>query len=168
MVFGNNKTRRRNYIYWLCGLVDVNRSKYDTMDVLLDIEYEPEYGNDENRAIDGIELRRRYEREKGYDIVDDSPCSQLEMMVALAERAVDLMTDDDSGRDAGFYFDIMWHNLHLNRVISRRGIENAVIDYDLFVTKNPPKGWETMEVWKKMNWFLTEMWYEDEDENDEF
>lgn len=159
------KAKRRNYIYWLCDIIGADRGKYEKLDILLDIDYEPEYGNDENRAIDGVALRRRYEAQKGYNVVDDSPCSQLEMMVALAERAEELMTDDENERDAGFYFDIMWTNLRLNRVSSRRGIENSIADYDLFVAKKPPKGWEKMEIWRKMNWVLTEMWY-DEGENE--
>lgn len=161
----NEKAKRRNYIYWLCDLVGVDRGKYDKMDILLSIEYEPEFGNDENRAIDGMALRRRYETQKGFNTLDISPCSQLEMMVALSERAEELMTDDENDRDAGFYFNIMWNNLKLNRVSTQRGIENAVLDYDLFVAKNPPKGWDEMEVWRKMNWVLTEMWY-DEGENE--
>ena len=164
MIFGTSESKRRNYIYWLCDLVNIRRSQYDIMETLMDIEYEPEYGNDVNRAIDGLALRHRYEHMKSFMIVDDSPCSQLEMMVALAERAVELMADDEKERDAGFYFGIMLQNLGVRRARSKAGIEKCVAENELFVTQNPPEGWETMEIWKKMNWWLTELWYEDGDD----
>lgn len=165
MVFAGNKARIRNYIYWLCDIVDCNRGTwFSKFEILLDIEYEPMYGNDENRAIDGLALRRRYEQEKGFDILDDSPCSQLEMMVALAERAVELMSDDDENNVPGFYFDMMIHNLELNRVQTKRGIQGKIDDNYPFDTKNRPDGWEEMELWKQMNWVLTQLWYENGDD----
>lgn len=165
MIFEGDGRKQLRYISWLNDIIG-NRWKSGQvrMLTLLDIDYEPEYGNDENRAIDGIALRRRFESQKGYLKVADEPCSYLEMMIALAERAVDLMADDENERDVGFYFDLMIKNLGINRVRTPEGIRRCVAENEPFVAKNPPEGWETMEIWKKMNWVLTEMWYEDGDD----
>lgn len=55
--------------------------------------------NDENRLVDGINLRHRFGNENGYsfrDIKDylDDPCSVLEMMGALAIRCEETLMDD--------------------------------------------------------------------------
>ena len=99
------------YYRWLVGLVcDRYHAKYYTH--LLDDLYEREFywsiGLDEDRAIDGINLRDRFLDEHKSKTVPpmDEPCSVLEMMAALAirmEREVRGTNSDYDGTSDWFW-----------------------------------------------------------------
>lgn len=71
---------------------------------------------DANRAADGIDLRRHYELSTGCDIsiLDDKPCSMLEMMIALSMKMENVMTNLDYGDRTGQWFWQMVHSLGLS------------------------------------------------------
>lgn len=84
---------------------------------------------DENRASDGIDLRRRFALYQGYedeayDMVIDmlsGPCSVLEMMIALAIRCEENIMDDPSiGDRTQQWFWVMITNLGLNSMTDDR------------------------------------------------
>ena len=81
--------------------------------------YELDY--DRNRAVDGLDLRRKYFTriacmpEPMMSNGEMYPCSVLEMMIALARRAEDNLTyDPDLGDSTGRWFWIMMENLGLD------------------------------------------------------
>ena len=83
------------YFEWLCDLVHVDNgfgTYYKLAYLLFDTEFKPMVGRDDNRALDGIQLREEYDEafESQYDVYSDefieSPCSMLELVIGLARR----------------------------------------------------------------------------------
>lgn len=135
---------RDDYFEWLVGLISENR-RIDMMsfDRLLTYLHETEFvwiiSRDQNRAINGRELRWRYSVEQHYD--DDyaefvlneleGPCSILEMMVALALHCEeDIMDDPAFGNRAGQWFWNMIVNLGLGSMtdhnFDRRYVDKVI------------------------------------------
>lgn len=170
------------YYHWLVNIV-CNRyhAKYYTS--LLHDLYEREFiwsiNRDEDRAIDGISLRKRYLDEVGHcsrkDLPpNDAPCSVLEMMAALSIRIEeDYMHDARSDIDnTTEWFWVMIINLGLDK--------NDDIDYDadltdacltcflerryrrdgkggLFMVAGLHKDYDmaTLDIWSQMNWYIS-------------
>ena len=90
------------YFDWLCQLVYDRRHTYfrELLTLLHNREFVYIIDMDGNRFEDGIELRYRFARERGYDYrliaseLDIRPCSILEMMIALALRCEEHIMDD--------------------------------------------------------------------------
>lgn len=83
------------YLRWLIDLVttpdEANRYQ-EIFKILYSQPYVPVHPMDENRALDGIELRQEwlglfYEHAYIYDGWLEEPCSILEMLIALSRRA---------------------------------------------------------------------------------
>lgn len=138
---------------------------------------------DENRAVDGRDLRYRFAYECGHtsqfvkNKLDCRPCSVLEMMIALAIRCEEhIMTDPDSGNRTGKWFFEMVHSLglidmhdsqfdvteaqtHIIRFLER--------EYDpdgsggLFTLKHPHTDMRQVEIWYQAMWYLSEMIHEE-------
>lgn len=132
---------------------------------------------DQNRAEDGIDLRRRFALIQGYEdsyerIIDclDGPCSVLEMMVALAIRCEETIMDDPLyGDRTGQWFWGMINNLGLGSMIDARFEEEYVRDvikrflnrdYEpdgtggLFTIKRCEYDLRTVEIWCQLCWYL--------------
>ena len=132
---------------------------------------------DENRADDGIRLRRRYAFEIGYEdntrfITDRlrGPCSVLEMMAALAIRCEeDIMDDSEIGDRTGQWFWGMVRNLDLGTMsddrFDERRVREAITrflnrDYEpngeggLFTVRHHTQDLRDVEIWRQMLWYL--------------
>lgn len=133
---------------------------------------------DENRAIDGIDLRYRfgYERHWSRELIgrhlDDRPCSVLEMMVALAFTCEEHIMDDPGiGNRTGVWFWGMIDNLNLSSMIDYN-FDRAYVDeiisrllnreYEpngkggLFTVKHSERDMRTVDIWYQLMWFLNE------------
>lgn len=137
--------------------------------------------NDENRALDGLELREQFLNQlpasRWDDIWFSMDCSMLEMLIALAKRA-DFETDSGAlpGGVGGWFWKLM-ENVNLNHytdsIITNRGLE--VIQATLYTinerTYRPngkgglfplrrPKGDQTkIELWYQLSAYLLENKY---------
>jgi hypothetical protein len=160
------------YFEWLVYLTTENRYEPGTYDKLLKHLYDTEFTfilpMDENRALKGIDLRRRFNYD--YARCDDSPCSILEVMVALAITCEEEYMDDPTlGDRTQHWFWRMVTNLGLGGVTDDRYDPEFVSDvlirflnreysYDgkggLFYIKNPPQDLTTVEIWKQFCWYL--------------
>ena len=166
------------YFEYLCELIDINRfSKQVTYRKLLthlhNIEFTWFIPHDDNRADDGIQLRRRY----GLDQNDVSlsqyltgPCSVLEMMVALAIRCEEfIMYDADIGDRSGQWFWGMVHSLGLTPMTDSKFDSEFVDDviarflnreYEpngkggLFTVRHCTHDLRTVEIWCQLSWYL--------------
>lgn len=168
-----------DYFEWLCELIDAKRfSKSVSYRKLLihlhDIEFIWFIPKDENRASDGINLRRRYafHHDMDDDITEyiDGPCSVFEMMVALAVRCEEGIMDDElAGDRTGQWFWGMIRNLGLSSMTDSKFNKNRVDDivmrflnrdYEpdgrggLFTVKNYDRDLRTVEIWWQLNWYL--------------
>ena len=166
--------RRKRYLDWLMNKVDVPFLYSDMCNTLLCIEFEPIIGNDGDRAEDGMELRREFECFSDAKTSDISPCSMLEMLVAVSIRTAELMYEGDEGESPGHYFWVFLNTMGISKMKNLedfRKKERQIVDIcerfldpnddsvDIVRVKHPPKRWSKLEIWKKINWFLTENYY---------
>ena len=112
------------YYRWLLELLDdeyvVDHYKKLT-EKLFETEFTWVMTFDENRAKDGLRLRKEFANQMGID-AQESPnlgalraCSVLEMLIGLARRAEnDILWNPDFGDHTGHLFWEMIENLHLD------------------------------------------------------
>lgn len=168
------------YFDWLLDKVcdDCQRAEYeDLLSVLYFEEFTWSIERDENRAVDGLNLRNYFRDdhpEYSFRQVDRALkpyCSMLEMMVALAIRCEDeIMNDPDFGDRTGHWFWTMIDNLELDNMDNEYFNEGEVLDkIDIFLSKsyrkdgskgalfsvpNSPNDFRKAEIWYQMNWYL--------------
>lgn len=131
---------------------------------------------DENRAVDGADLRYRFGLENNIESyiiqreLDVRECSILEMMVALALRGEEhIMEDPDIGNRVSFWFFSMLKSLKLSDMTNdnfdynwiRYRIECFLAhEYEpngeggLFTVNNPREDMRNVEIWYQMMWYL--------------
>lgn len=167
-----------DYFEFLCELIDSNRfSKRVSYQKLLmrlhDIEFTWFVPYDDNRADDGVQLRRRFALIRDDMSLSDyisGPCSVLEMMVALAVRCEETIMDDAlMGNRTGQWFWGMVHNLGLSPMtdykFDREFVDNVVTrflnrEYEpdgeggLFRVRNCDSDMRTVEIWCQLSWYL--------------
>lgn len=166
------------YFEFLCELIDAKRfSKRVSYRKLLvhlhNIEFTYFVPYDDNRADDGIQLRRRFALHRDDASLSDyitGPCSVLEMMVALAVRCEETIMDDAlMGDRTGQWFWGMIQNLGLNPMTDSK-FDKKVVDtiiarllnreYEpngkggLFTVKRYPRDMRTVELWCQLSWYL--------------
>lgn len=169
------------YFDWMYQLVVDDRyseSYHKLFSKLFDTDFTYTIPMDGNRAEDGIDLRYRFGHECLYPdsmiacLLDDRPCSILEMMIALALRCEEhIMDDPEIGDRTGKWFWIMLDNLGLgsmtdenydpilvndiiHRFLSHEYCRNG--EGGLFTISNPPHDMRNTDIWYQMNWYLSE------------
>ena len=176
MTFGDRVNDE--YFEWLCDLIDITRfSRHISYRKLLmhlhNIEFTWFIPRDDNRADDGIQLRRRYallQEDMSLQDYIQGPCSVLEMMVALAIRCEETIMDDAQiGDRTGQWFWSMIHNLGLSSMTDHRFDRDFVDDtiarllnreYEpdgrggLFTVKHCDHDMRTVEIWCQLSWYL--------------
>lgn len=130
---------------------------------------------DENRAEDGIELRRRFSLSNGFeddyfpDYID-GPCSVLEMMVALAIKCEETIMDDPNyGDRTGQWFWSMMVSLGLGDQVDTRidkiYVKNTIDRFlnrgykpngkgGLFTIRKCDYDLRDVEIWVQLCWYL--------------
>lgn len=156
-----------DYYLWLDSLVnDGNHERL--IRYLYEQPYRWQFTLDENRAAGGINLRRNYAYNNGIDFRDvgNGPCSILEMLIALADRMVDILTMEI--RD--WFWDLI-RNLGLKQFDDYRFDERRVTyilngwldrNYDsmgngsLFPLRNYNGDVRTLDILSQMNIWINE------------
>lgn len=133
---------------------------------------------DGNRSEDGVDLRYIFGYEQKIDqheiemYLDRRDCSMLEMMVALAIKAENIVGDSSVGDRTPLWFwsmiqslGLLWtaedENYDETKVIF---IIDSFINHDyaedgkggLFTVEDPPHDMRNVEIWNQMCWFLNE------------
>lgn len=170
------------YFDWMIRLVcDGKRSWRKLFRLLHETEFIYILGMDANRADDGVDLRYRFGYEIGLDAdsirraIDNRPCSILEMMVALAHRCEEHITDDpDNGDRTGQWFFEMIQSLGLMDMDDRRFDKIVAADVlahfmrreyrpdgrgGLFTIQCSGHDMRRDEIWYQMMWYLNESVY---------
>lgn len=167
------------YFEWMYELVCNGRFAKDIsyrklLMHLHSVEFTYTIRRDSGRASDGIDLRYRFPYEYvGVEDVGryiDSPCSVLEMMLALAIRCEETIMDNPAyGDRTGQWFWTMISNLGLNSMEDsryNRQYVDKVIDrflnreYEpngkggLFMIRGCKDDLRNVEIWFQMCWFL--------------
>lgn len=161
------------YFEWLYDLVCGRRySKQISYRKLLmylhDTEFRYSIPKDANRAADGVDLRRRFDRNAALYL--NGPCSVLEMMVALSIRCEETIMDDTYiGDRTGQWFWGMIVNLGLGSMYDEqfdmRYVEEKIDiflsrDYErdgrggLFYINNCDADVRKVEIWCQLCWYL--------------
>ncbi len=174
----------QDYFHWLCEMVHIDQGNTSYWILAKDLHHIDFYSlvaHDENRALDGIELRDEYLSEINYPkYVDiEGECSVLEMIIALARR-MDFETSDpydleESVDRTAFWFWEMLDNLGLTKFSDDAYVElegqiyvEWIIDL-LLERKYEPNGLgglfpldyceedqREVEIWYQMNAYLNE------------
>lgn len=169
------------YFDWMYNLV-CNDNYYNIsfrklLITLYNIEFTYIIDRDGNRASDGIGFRYRFGIENRYpkqDIeryLDTRPCSVLEMMISLAFRIEEEITDDpDYGNRTGQWFWNMITSLGLGTMVDknfdRRYVEDVIFRFlnrqyepngkgGLFTVERDCD-MRTAEIWYQAMWYLDE------------
>lgn len=165
------------YFNWLCELIDNRRfaksvSYRKLLMHLHNIEFTWFVPHDDNRADDGVQLRRRYalvQNDMSLTRHISGPCSVLEMMVALAVRCETIMDDTLMGDRTGQWFWGMIHNLGLSPMndstFDRDFVDDVIArllnrEYEpdgkggLFTVRHCPRDMRTVEIWCQLSWYL--------------
>lgn len=167
-----------DYFEWLCEAIGARRfaktvSYRKLLMRLHNINFTWIIPFDDNRADDGIQLRRTFAISRDDIMLAgylSGPCSVFEMMVALAIRCErDIMDDSALGDRTGQWFWGMINNLGLtpmndtnydvdfvNEVIVR--FLNREYEPDgrggLFTVKHCDRDMRTVEIWCQLSWYL--------------
>lgn len=163
---------------WVCADNCVQGTSFRKLLACLhNIEFIFSISRDSNRAGDGMDLRRRFalEHRRDFDIIteyldDGSPCSVLEMMVALAIRCEEQIMDDPAyGNRTSQWFWEMMINLGLGGMydtnFDRDYVERVIYrflnrDYEpdgrggLFRIKYCDRDLRDVEIWYQLCWYL--------------
>ncbi len=172
------------YFDWMyqlvCGKNRKGRPSYQKLlKCLHDTEFTYTIPMDDNRAIDGTDLRYRFAYENAYEYpmiatyLDDRPCTVLEMIIALAIRCEEhIMDDPDIGNRTGKWFWGMIDNLGLGTMDDahfREDYVNQIVsnflnrqygqhgEGGLFTVQHTNKDLRSVEIWCQMCWHLNEI-----------
>ena len=165
------------YFEWLCQRVDGTKPPYDKFYLLLGELHMESFSwlldRDRNRALDGIDLRYQYANYAGEDVdqeLANTPCTVLEMLIALSMDIDDQIMGQPGKPDYARWFWMMIDNLQLysqddesfnriyvqqrlsdfmNRRISRNG------EGGLFPMKRAWEDQRNVEIWQQANDYLT-------------
>jgi hypothetical protein len=126
---------------------------------------------DENRAIDGVNLRWYYVCDGGDDSIMDwqEPCTVLEMLIALAMRMDNIMGGVDGECNVPYWFWMLLHHIDLAEMTDEHFDKNYLHKrVDMFLDREyEPDGYgnifhiqdcredlRTVEIWTQMCWYL--------------
>ena len=174
----DRKELRHEYFKWLCSIVKCYHHR-KLMSLLFSIDFNYTIPMDGNRYEDGINLRYRFAYEEGYHqrhiaaCLDDTPCSMLEMMVALALRIEEHITSDpDNGDQTRRWFVDMLTNCGLwtmtDDKFSERSATQVILnvidrnykkngDGGLFSLRRCRRDLRNIEIWYQAMWYLDEV-----------
>lgn len=172
-------TTTEKYFWWMVSLVSPGKFRHEKLfRALHGYNFTPILSLDSNRYEDGVNLRYQF----GYqnDIpdskiaaeLDQTPCSVLEMMVALAYRCEEhIMEDEDIGSRTSRWFWVMLGSMGLTdmdddhydksrvdwvvrRFLARKYDRNGA--GGLFTTKYSTVDMRTVEIWYQLAVYLQE------------
>lgn len=175
-----------NYYKWLIDMIKCESISVNNYSKLLfhlyNIEFIPIMELDENRALDGINLRYRYCDDIGINenIIDsmlkNRGCSILEMMIALSLRCEEDIMGDPNDIKVSKWFWIMINNLGFTNMTNAnfdKQYVDLIIDNfikrkykcngengGLFIVNNG-NDLTKIEIWYQMCWYLNSIIDED-------
>ena len=169
-----------SYFEWLCSLVERSESTNSNyrftklLSFLHNNSFRHIHPMDENRANDGIGLRREFGLISGFDYsLLTGPCSVLEMLIALAIRIEnDICYDVDYGERIDQWFWNMVVNIGfggmtdgnwkpheaemvLKRFLNREYRANGV--GSIFTIHTPGANALEVDLWTQMLWHFSEL-----------
>lgn len=164
-----------DYYNWLLDKInfkDSDHCKYGKlMRYLRSVEFTSRVPKDENRIIDGLNLRDDFMYEQNVKGYIEGPCSVLEMLVAFSIRIEIDITGDPGKDDLGRWFWVMIRNLGLLEYTDRHfdidEVDSIIEKFinrkytrdgrgGLFPLFHPKTNQRETELWYQMQRYLTE------------
>ena len=182
----NEETKLNNeYFEYMYHLVSNNHNRKNKISYkkllhyLHSVVFVPMMDMDDNRRLDGIDFRYRFAFENGYsdEYVDKylgyRECSILEMMIALAFRVEEQITDNYIyGNRTGQWFWSMIISLGLNKMTDQNfdpayceRVIDRFLERDyapngkggLFTISEPIRDMRDVDIWCQFMWYLNEI-----------
>lgn len=182
----SKETTVNAYFAWLCDLIHVDQG-LETYRFLAESLHRKLYvwsvPNDDNRALDATDLRRRFCRDTDISYAPeyfDFDVSMLEVLVAISYRCEDIMSYLNVGMDMINWFWRLLRNVELdkfmdvdfdyhggkhqvNQILEK--IIQRTYNFDgrggLFPLKKALTDQRDVEIWYQMNNYLIENYYEE-------
>lgn len=163
------------YFDWMCSLVCDDQFKTVYKDLLMQMfntTFLWSHQDDENRVVDGLDLRYIFESRTGYQLDLRRQCTVLEVLIALSMKIENIMDDPNEGDRTGRWFMNMLVNLKVNWAFGRYYDSMAVDKYlqtfmnrtyesngdgNIFGIQNVPYDLRTVDIWSQMLWYLDEL-----------
>lgn len=175
-----NTDIQTSYYSWLVQkAMPFSQHHTQLLEVLYSTVFIPNREEDNNRAIDGINLRHRFGIDQhipqsiiDYYLINNKPCSMLEMMIALAIRMEDtIMSDPYKGDRTSYWFACMLGSMNIFMDDDRFDIdwfEHCMYIFNnrlympngcggLFTITDPSRDMREYEIWSQMNFYLVEV-----------
>ena len=169
------------YLQWLIESIDPRhtvgdyyRPVYDEL-YFIDFRWTKKFPDDENRAADGVWLRRVFAEENGIEVsdlgIDWKPCSVLEMLVAIARRIEYEILAWPGQENVPKWFWMFMENLSIapdsNRISDLNYVDSQVENWldrhinrdgsgGIFVTHIREIDMRKLSMWSQMNAVLNE------------
>lgn len=176
----NKNEVQKDYLDWMITFVCNDHFSEEIsfrkmLEYLHNTEFTWSMKDDKNRAGDGVNLRRRFSKDVGYEYnyflpYLDEPCSILEMILALALRCEEtIMLDPHKGDRTTQWFWGMINNLGLGGFTDARYDEKKVKEivdiflnreYEpsgrggLFTVRNCEYDMRDVEIWRQLCYYL--------------
>ena len=170
------------YFDWLCILIGIDcRTTGRNYGILArglhSMEFRAKLPPDNNRGMDGMQLRVDFMRQYGPQgsSTNRGPCTMLEFFIALAKRMSFLMHGNDSGHHSEYYFWVMMNNLKLSKLTDDKWhylngdfyledaiwrVQNRQFDYNgqggIFPLRMSKDDQRFVEFWYQMQAWLSE------------
>lgn len=156
------------YFNWLMDIIGGPGEYEDFIKLLYNTEYYSNIPNDQNRAVDGLELRYYYEKETGLLCEKTGPCSVLEMMIKLAMRTENgFLFDQKVGNRTNLWFWEMFSNAGFDKIAKNGQKKWANAHFlDKFLARETgtyffkmaksPENFGEMEVWEQLCRYISE------------
>ena len=177
----------QSYFEWMRQKVYDNRhplsySYKRLLSYLFSTDYHFTLALDANRASDGIGLRYQYAYEHGIAYSDvestvrNGPCSMLEMMIALAIKCEEMMSNSSAGDRTGQWFWLMIVNLGFAGMPDHsfdRTVANYILSrfFDnqyspdghggLFVIERCSTDLRTVDIFTQMYWYINASFHDE-------
>lgn len=170
------RSTRDPYFDWLCITIN-NRNYLELARALHSAEFRARIPADQNRGMDGMQLRVDFMERHGTfgSSVNRGSCTMLEFLIGIAKHMSFLMYGNQSDHRTAYYFWVLIRNLHLeklnddnwyslngefyvedavNRVVNRQYDRNG--SGGLFPLRHPAQDQRKVEFWYQMHAWLGE------------
>lgn len=166
----------KKYLYWLASLVKLDDEKYSILfETLWNKEFYSIFPNDDNREIEGRQLREKWSDKIGIDFkktAEFGPCRVIEMLIALSQRMeFELYGSDYNKTSADLFWEFV-NNLGLKKYTNKVIVnENSFGDIDMILTRWLDRKYDRdgfggifpLKYWAKSglrSQYDTEIWYQ--------
>jgi hypothetical protein len=167
-----NKALQSEYFHWLVGQIEDGGEYEEALRVMHDVEFVWTVPNDDNRIVDGMDLRVEFLHDRSiFDIPakDFGFCSVLEVMIGLSRRLAFAVGEDP----AGWAWQLM-DNLGLTKFkgplsVNKGGKVHEIVHRVIWRTYEPdgtggffPLAWpredqRKVELWYQMGAYIEEI-----------